>query len=466
MAPPLGVYVRVSRKGDREDERFHSPREQAERATALVTARGYEPGPVYEDIDVSGATHPDDRPAMRELLAAIERGELGGAAAFSLDRFSREPSHGDELVRRITAAGGVMLAPDVPDDIDSPTGEFTFGMLLQVGKLYRSQAGARFASAKARSILAGIPVGRTPFGYRPRSATDRRIEVDPAQAPVVHELYEGWAQGKGRTTLARLLDDATGRKWSRQAVPALVKNRLYATGRLEYGDIVSEWDAGAIVDEALWHAAQRAPAPRRPSRGANGWLLTGLLKCGTCGYNLAPQSTGPDRQYRSYRCARRACPDRVHVNAPRIESWVVLHSFAVGDELAARSNDVDLGPLEKAAADATRRFDQVQAPEAQDALGEAWAATAKARRVERDVALARLGEARQASSTPAAELRLRDVWDDLDAEARRAALGLFWKAVTVHKRTDEGTRVTFTARGPQAEVELELPEPGEENHAS
>lgn len=462
MTPPLGIYPRVSRKGDREDDRFHSPREQVERATALVLARGYDPGPVYEDIDVSGAVWPWDRPAMGRLLADFDAGRLGGIAAYSLDRLSREPSHGDALVKHVTKGGGVILTPDIPDAIDSPTGEFTFGMLLQVAKLYRSQAGARFASAKERAILAGIPVGRRPFGYRPISETDRRIEVNPDEAPVVRELYEGWAAGRGRTTLARLLDDATGRKWSRQAVPALVKNRLYATGRLEYGDIVSEWDAGSIVDEALWHAAQRAPAPRRPSRGANGWLLTGLLKCGTCGYNLAPQSTGPDRQYRSYRCARRACPERVHVNAPRIEAWVVLHSFAVGDELAARSQDVDLRPLEEAAADATRRFDQVQAPEAQDALGEAWAATAKARRVERDAALARLGEARQMGATPAAELRLRDVWDDLDAEGRKAALGLFWKAITVHRRTDEGTRVTFTARGPQAEVELDLPQREEE----
>src|SRR5688572_3046753 len=98
MTAPIGIYVRVSRKGDREDDRFHSPKEQEERARGIVEGRGYTPGPVYADIDVSGATPPAKRPAMGELLGRVKAGQLGGIAAYSLDRLSREPSHGDELV--------------------------------------------------------------------------------------------------------------------------------------------------------------------------------------------------------------------------------------------------------------------------------------------------------------------------------------------------------------------------------
>src|SRR5438105_10254297 len=36
---PIGLYVRVSAQGDREDDRFHSPKEQADRARALVVAK-------------------------------------------------------------------------------------------------------------------------------------------------------------------------------------------------------------------------------------------------------------------------------------------------------------------------------------------------------------------------------------------------------------------------------------------
>lgn len=149
MSAPIGIYVRISSQGDRANERFHLPREQRERSEALVRDRGLVVGPVFEDIDVSGAMEPTRRPAMGRLLEAVTSGELGGVAAFGLDRLSREPAHGDALVRAVTRADGVILTPDIPDAIDTPTGEFPFGMLLQVAKLYRRQAGARFRGASS-----------------------------------------------------------------------------------------------------------------------------------------------------------------------------------------------------------------------------------------------------------------------------------------------------------------------------
>lgn len=453
MPSTLGIYVRVSRQGEREDERFHSPREQVERATSLAIAKGYAPGPVFEDINVSGAVAPKDRPAMSDLLRAIEAGELAGIAAYSLDRLSRDPGHGDVLVKRVTKAGGVVLTPDIPDAIDSPTGEFTFGMLLQVAKLYRSQAGARFASAKERSIREGIPVGFPAIGYRIRA--DRKLEVDPDMAPVVRELFERWAAGGGRSTLADWLEERTGRKWSRQAVPAIIKNRLYATGRMQYGDQVSEWDAGTIVDEALWQAAQRTPAPKRPPRSDGGWLLTGLGKCAACGMHLNPSVS--QGKYRSYRCVNRHCDARAYVRAERLERFVELRAFATVDEVLTKTNAPDLGALEDTAALAERRLAQVMAPEARDALGDLWAADVKARRAEHADALAALGQARQDAGVGAAPaMFLPDVYEGLDIADKRAALGLLWKVIRVGRKGPGGLPVTFVARGPHGEAEVAL----------
>jgi len=120
---PLLIYVRVSRQGDREDDRFHSPKEQAERAKSYAATKGYSVSEVIEDIDVSGGTHPSERPGMAHALEEIEAGRAGGLVAYSLDRLSRDPSHGDWLVRKVTKAGGIVCAPDMPDDITSPSGE-------------------------------------------------------------------------------------------------------------------------------------------------------------------------------------------------------------------------------------------------------------------------------------------------------------------------------------------------------
>ena len=459
----IGIYTRVSSQGDREEGRFHSHEEQAERAAALAVAKGFVPGPVFRDNNVSGALAPEQRPGMGALLEAIDRGELVGIAAYALDRLSREPSHGDALVRRVTAAGGVLLAPDIPEAIDSPTGEFTFAMLLGVAKLYRRTAGARFASAKERSIMAGIPVGRMNFGYRRRE--DRRIERNPETAPHVRELFERRAAGDGWTRLARLLEERTGRHWSEEGVAAITRNRLYATGRLTYGDIVSEWDAGTIVDEPLWHAAQRkGPSTRAPRPDAQVvWLLTGLLKCGSCGYNLSPGSTNsgrPDKpKRRYYRCVNRRCNHKARARAERLEDWVVLRSFAVGDEVLTRGQTPDLGALEEELSRTERLVEQVMAEGAAEELGELWAPEVGRRRRARDGAAAALGAARQDAGVSALEFPLRDVWNKLSPLDRRNALRLFWKSIRVGPRVEgqAGTPVTLVARGPHAEVELELP---------
>lgn len=208
---PLICYVRVSRKGDREDDRFHSPREQAERARSHAGSKGLAVGEVVEDIDVSGATQPRERPGMSYALEAIKSGKAGGLVAFSLDRVSRDPNHGDWLVREVTQAGGVITTADMPEDITSPTGEFTFGMLLAVARVYRRTAGARFQSAKERATRAGIAAGSVPLGYRKRP--DRTLEPDPETAPLVVSLFEARAAGGSWTTLAQMLADGTGRTW-------------------------------------------------------------------------------------------------------------------------------------------------------------------------------------------------------------------------------------------------------------
>jgi site-specific DNA recombinase len=476
MSGTVGIYVRVSRKGDREDERFHSPGEQAERAIALAVAKGYTPGPVFEDINVSGATPPADRPALGKLLGRIDSGELAGVAAYALDRLSRDPGHGDALVKRITRAGGVVLTPDIPEAIDSPTGEFTFGMLLQVAKLYRSTAGARFASAKERAIRAGIPVGTAPVGYRQRA--DRTLELDPATAPAVRELYARRAAGgeaAGFATLARFMAEATGRPWSRSGVARVLRNRLYATGRLEYGDVVSDVAAEPLIDEALWHAAQGAES-RRPARGDGArtrFLLTGLVRCASCDRALQPwvgagrRRRDPRRGHmdwvtvenpqRRYRCRDLNCQAKANVDADRLERWVVLESFRAGDELLSRSTAPDLTALEEALAQAERRLAQALEPEAQDALGDAWASTVKARRRERDAVAHELGDARREAGAPVVDFRLRDVWDSYSPEDRRAALGLYWKVIHVGRPNGTGTPLKLVARGPGREAELELP---------
>ena len=374
--------------------------------------------------------------------------------AFSLDRLSRDPGHGSWLVEEVTSHGGVILTPDIPADLDTPTGDFQFGILLQVAKLYRAQAGARFEGAKERAIRNGIAVGPIPFGYRKRP--DRTMEVDPDTAPIIEELFQARVKGAGWGELAKLLADRTGRVWSKQAVPRIIGNPTYHTGKLYYGEWESERSAGQIVDEALWHAAQRRPTNLRDGRSAKAkWLLSGLLKCESCGHGLIPwtPSTKARRTTANrYRCNYIACPDRISIHAPAAHDLVTEQAFADSLALqAAPAETAHLGDLEEKLADAQRRFEQIATPEMQDSLGELWPAQVKERRDARDSAAAALGEARSASGQSDSRLyNLGQIWDDLSPDQQRIALRNIYSEVRVAKvpRGEKPSLTFVPATGP------------------
>ncbi|MFL5962195.1 MAG: recombinase family protein [Gaiellaceae bacterium] len=450
MTLPLIAYVRVSRVGDREESgRFHSPKEQEDRARGHAASKGWTVGEVVTDLDVSGGTHPNERPGMSYALDRIRAGEAGGLVSYSLDRLSRDPSHGDWLVREVTSHGGVVAAPDMPEDITTPTGEFTFGMLLGVARLYRRTAGARFQSARERATRSGVKVARTiPLGYT-RDA-DRRMVLDPETAPIVAELFERRIAGASDTALARFLTERTGRQWARQAVPYMLANPIYHVGRITDGEFVSEFEAGAIVDSATFAAAQR-PKHIHDERTAKGrWLLTGLVRCEACGRRLSPWKPSAKERAKGtrgrYRCNGDGCR-RVSVHREVLETMVVEAAFAEAQTLVERpAATVDLTALEQDLVIAERRLEQMLAPESQDALGDAWAATAKARREERDAAAAALGEARALSGVPGlggTVLNLGWIWDDLAPDQQRLALQEVYAEVRVAKGNGERVPVAL-----------------------
>ena len=118
--------------------------------------------------------------------------------------------------------------------------------------------------------------------------------------------------------------------------------------------------------------------------------------------------------------------------------------------LVLRSAEVpDLEALETDLEAATRRFEQVQTAEAQDALGDAWAATAKERREARDATAAALGAARAEAGVPVEGhvLTLGQVWEDLSPEGQREALAWHFDAIHVHKvGRGEEPRLSYTVR--------------------
>jgi DNA invertase Pin-like site-specific DNA recombinase len=435
---PVDIYVRVSRVGGREHRITEG--EQERRARELASQRGLTIGKVLVDLDESGGKL--DRPGLQEAVRRVEAGQSSGLIVAWLDRLSRDSEHAHGLIRRINEAGGALYAPDAPADATTPEGELQVGIIFAFAQYVRMRARAGFERAKENAIANGVPVHTRPaVGYRTRE--DRRLEPDPAVAPIVREMFERRAQGDGPAVLGRFLEARGVRTsqgsatWSKPAVYGLLKNRVYL-GELRYGRdsrFVNSASHEPIVDVALWHAAQH-PNGRQLSAARSedtGYLLSGLLRCGGCRYCL--QGTMTSRRKRIYRCTRThaagVCTAPARVDADRVEEAAIGAFWTLTADLEARGEkDIqgELLKLERALGRAERTLVQWTSADVQEAIGDLaeYAAGLRERRDARDQAAEALGSARAKSGVadfPKAET-LRGAWERMGVQERRQLLGL------------------------------------------
>jgi len=435
---PVDVYIRVSRVGGREHRITEA--EQERRARDLARERGLTIGEVLPpDLDESGGKL--DRPGLQEALRRVEAGESGGIIVAWLDRLSRDSEHAHGLVRRIAEAGGAIYAPDAPADWTSPEGELQAGIVFAFAQYVRSRARAGFERAKEQAIARGIPVHtRPPVGYRRRP--DRRIEPHPEIAPIIREAFERRARGQGPTEIARYIESRGvttsqgSATWSKQAVYGLLKNRVY-TGELSYGRdrrYLNPDAHEAIVDPAIWQAAQHPSGTLAPTRSESGaYLLAGIIRCRGCGYTL--QGTTTSRGRRIYRCTRRhaggVCPDPASIPADTAETAAVAAFWDLTEDMEAHGTPDTRGRLrahEKTLERAERALRDWTSPDVQEAIGDLaeYAAGLRERRATRDRAAEDLGRDRATAGVPAAlpAETLRRVWERLSTRERRELLAL------------------------------------------
>jgi len=142
------------------------------------------------------------------------------------------------------------------------------------------------------------------YGYSPALRSTDVPTVNEKQAKWVRWIFErrarGWGYDKVAMHLNRLgVPSPRGGEWHGSAIRHIVHNPLYR-GAVRWGQYVNEEGRHqAIVDADLWQRAQRVEHGvfRRNPRA-----LTGLAKCGYCGWNMLYWN--PGRSPMILRCSR------------------------------------------------------------------------------------------------------------------------------------------------------------------
>lgn len=301
----IGI-VRVSQVGDRDGDSFASPEVQEQRIRQLPDLNVLD---VYPELDVSGGKPlakrgTDGKPGIKQAVERIERGEASVLVAAYFDRLFRSLKVQQEVIERVEAAGGRVLAVDVGEISNKTAAQWLSGSMLGiVSEYYRRSTGERVTAACARAIDRGVPViPAIPVGFVKNAGG--RLEPHPSDADIPQTLFEARLAGRSWHELRSMLEDR-GYSYTLPGVRKLLANRIYI-GEIHYGRWTKTHAHPALVTQDVFERVQRLRTPPGPKQRSD-MLLTrlGVLRC-TCGAPMAVYHTSGNGAT-GYRCtAKRA----------------------------------------------------------------------------------------------------------------------------------------------------------------
>ncbi|MDM2175483.1 recombinase family protein [Mycobacteroides abscessus] len=350
------IVTRLSRVTDATT----SPQRQRQECERLCAERRYEVTAVCEDLDVSGAVNPFERPALSSWLTT-RANEFDVIVCWRVDRLTRSIRHLQELMHWAEDHGKVVVSATEPHfDTSSPFAPVVIALMGTVAQMELEAIRERTTSAAQYQIRKGTYRGGIPpLGYLPDE--DGQFIPDPPQVAILHEVVHRVLDGQSlksishdltrravptpRDRFAEVRGRATrDRGWSSSALrrsltsPTLlghvvVRNALTdrqgrvqrdAKGRKAFGpETVLRDDTGSPVVRAqpvltrelfdrVGAELERRTLHREPPTPS---LLLGIVfcRCGKAGYRL---KGGPGRSPRircasatsAYPCGNRSIP--------------------------------------------------------------------------------------------------------------------------------------------------------------
>lgn len=454
-------YVRVSMAR----EEMISPEIQRAAIEEHCRRSGYVLADVVEDLDRTGRNFA--RAGVQAVISRIEAGDAEVAVVWKVSRFGRTRKDWYVASDRIDVAGGRLESATEGYDAATSMGKFTRGMLVELAAFESDRIGEGWKEAHANRRARGLPAqGGDRYGYTRDGDT---FTPDPVTGEILARMY-GWAaDGMGRASIARRLNDEgipgpKGAPWYADRV-ARILDSGFGAGLISHG-IRSEatWTPGAhepVVSEDVWlrYRAQRAARAGDKSTGKHRYVLSGLMRCGVdgCGAGMNSDRLGRHAGYGFACSAWRAGkhPTCVTVSQSRAEAVVLdwLKDYAEAIEQAASEAPAPAPAGVRQAARAQR--DRQEAERALAKLTAGWAAGIVpdgAYTDARDILTEKVETARRreaaaevARTAPTVEARgLLEEWPTLSVEARRSLLGALIEAVEVVPGERRGLRPTVT----------------------
>jgi site-specific DNA recombinase len=368
----IGIWIRVSSEDQAKGE---SPAHHLERAKAYAASRDWTVKEVYDLAGISGKSV-KEHPEARRMMDDIKRRHITGIIFSKLARLARNTKELLEFSEFFRDHHADLVSLQDAIDTSTPSGRMFYTFQAAQAQWEREEiADRQKASILVRAKLGKTINGRAPYGYQWK---DRKLVIQPDEAPVRRKMYELYLQYRRKGTVAKLLSAAGHRTRegslfldctvTRMLTCPSAKgvyyfNRIRKTGSWAGTEKPEEeWgktECEAIVSEDLWNQVNRiieeqlkswkkpGKVPMNPF-GNRIWCL--------CGSKMYARTDSP-----KYHC--RKCNRKIPVETFEELMRQELHQFyGSKEQVAVRLNDAqkNLVDTEQALAALQRNIQKVR----------------------------------------------------------------------------------------------------------
>jgi DNA invertase Pin-like site-specific DNA recombinase len=175
------AYLRVSGKGQVDGDGF--PRQLAA-IEAYAKANGLTLTKVFREQGISGTKELENRPALQQLLAAVDSRNVPVVLIEKLDRLARDLMIQETILRDLQRRGVTLVSTMEPDLCsDDPSRKLVRQIMGCISEYEKSMIVAKLAGARQRMrTRTGSCEGRKPYGERKgeRRTIDRILSLRSA----------------------------------------------------------------------------------------------------------------------------------------------------------------------------------------------------------------------------------------------------------------------------------------------